>query len=217
MFASLNGIVLLEGRISVPRCGAWHADLSIDGTSVPTGTLSLVVGSQTFSCTALARPATYAGTSYLRVVGGKGGLPKQVPAQQFVGTDGKTIVSQTLSAVGESLSSTSSLGMGVDSWNRAAGQASTALSKFANAAGLSWRVLVDGTVWVGSETWPNAGLNPSSYIQSDNFPSEAFIEIALEDPTLLPGTLFLNRRVSMVVHDVGSDGSRTKVWFEGDS
>jgi hypothetical protein len=83
---TLNTIPVVEGRLTVPWSGLWHADLLLaHPPPVPTlGPQTLLVGTATWVC-AIIREATYAGQRRVRVVGGAGGWQSTVPAKQYGG------------------------------------------------------------------------------------------------------------------------------------
>jgi hypothetical protein len=82
------------------------------------------------------------------------------------------------------------------------------------APGASWRVLPDGTVWLGPETWPDSGLTVDDYQILDEEPRQFLALLGVEAPILLPGTMLGDRRVSRTEHVVDAEGVRTWAWFE---
>jgi len=76
-----------------------------------------------------------------------------------------------------------------------------------------WRVLPDGTVWLGLESWPAVHMPDVDLLSED--PRAHTAVSGTDSPTLLPGTLFLGRRVSMVEHQVQPESVRTLVGLAG--
>ncbi len=78
-------------------------------------------------------------------------------------------------------------------------------------AGTAWRVLPNGKVWVGAESWPDSGVD---YEELGELPHELRMEITTEAPTLLPGTSLGGRHVSYVEHRIDSSSLKTLVLLE---
>ena len=75
----------------------------------------------------------------------------------------------------------------------------------------TWRVLLDGTIWVGQESWPEADVDLELMELS---PPEDRAMFKCEAPSLLPGTTLDGRRVSRVEHLIGEASVRTVAYFE---
>jgi hypothetical protein len=79
----------------------------------------------------------------------------------------------------------------------------------------TWRVLPDGSIWMGVETWPDSGLlEGDDYQIISEDPMRAEAVLGVESPVIMPGTLLGGRRVSYVEHRLNSPETRTIVWFE---
>jgi hypothetical protein len=65
-------------------------------------------------------------------------------------------------------------------------------------------VLLDGTVWLGFESWPTATLPDTVQIATD--PEQQRITIASDAPAILPGTIFQGSRISRVEHSIAALG-----------
>jgi hypothetical protein len=76
-----------------------------------------------------------------------------------------------------------------------------------------WRVLSDGSVWMGTESWPSAKL-PDGADVLERFPSELRVELGVQTPTLMPGVnLDGVGKVAAVDHWVEHDQVRTDAWL----
>src|SRR5690606_8683873 len=95
-------------------------------------------------------------------------------------------------------------------WVRTSAPASTCLGTLLAAAGLSWRTLTDGTVWVGQETWPESTLE-HEVLDEDHAGGAAVIWSQAFGP--LPGETWRGRRLRCVQHEVEASRSRTTVWW----
>jgi hypothetical protein len=117
--------------------------------------------------------------------------------------------------VGEVLSPSSdagALGQMLSKWIRMSGPALGELEALLGEAseGRVCRVLADGSVWVGKETWPEA-TPKATVLQDLRWCGQ--VELGVEAPELLPGTTFMGRRVEHVEHRVSPESVRTIVQF----
>jgi hypothetical protein len=85
----------------------------------------------------------------------------------------------------------------------------------------SWRVVPDGSIWVGYETWPVVNLDNTAYLKSD--PSHSSIMIGSYDPDIAPGEILQfstgiqdqqNLKVSVVTHNISSGRIQTSILYE---
>lgn len=82
-YASLNGVRLTSATVSIPRVGAWVADVALaDAPKTTTGPQALVVGDLVMSG-AVVRGTGYAGAGWVRLVGGRGGWSSTVSARAY--------------------------------------------------------------------------------------------------------------------------------------
>lgn len=203
MPSTANGRPLLSATITMPRVGAWHADVEVDGNTALEGPVRLIVSGQEFRGTAV-RSGALAGRVRARIVGGGGGLSRELPARNY--TSGPTVRAIVEDMLGdtEKLSPQSDpavLSTVLPKWQRLAGLASHALVALADRVEATWRVLADGTVWIGRETWPE--VNPQHDLIDEDWVG-GIITIAPRAPTLFPGVTFRGHRIEQVVHLFGS-------------
>jgi hypothetical protein len=216
----LGDVPVLEGKISLPRQGAWHAELVLDGDTAPDGsvTLQIVSGDNTVTLSGFAyRTGVYQGRASVRVVGGAGKLAAVVDAKYYSNATVQTVLSDVMNDSGESLSSDvpqSLLSQSLALWTRREGPTRSALDALARSLGVGWRVLTDGKVWLGADSFPDAPM--FDYELMRTIPSEGRSEIAPDayPAGLLPGTTFLDQHVSFVEHAIARRTTRTGVWFE---
>lgn len=216
----VNGHGVVDGRIWFPRTGAWHAELRVDSTDPVTGavTISIADGRLVLRGT-VWRGAEYVDTSFLNIVGGAGGLRSIARARAYTQTSLRIVLGDLLAGAGEKLSPTSdaaTLARPLAAWTTPALPVGQAIARALRSAAptASWRVLPDGTIWVGPETWPDSGLTTDDYQIMDEDPRQLTAELGVEAPVLLPGTTLAGRRVSRVEHVIGAEGVRSIVWFE---
>jgi hypothetical protein len=193
-----NDIPIIRGALHQPRVGEWSADLLVDSDQIPTGFVTLSADGGTWSLKGTAfRLGVFVGTVSLRVVGGAAGLSpppagqgKILPAKQYRGVTLRNILRDLCAATGETLSAdsaTSPLGQLVQSWTRMPGSGKSALRVLLDQYGLDWRILSDGTLWVGTDSWPDAPAHEFNVLGRAF--AEGRIQIGYDRPFLMPGTV----------------------------
>jgi hypothetical protein len=226
VLSTANDLSILEATIHLPRSGVWHADLTVDtGTpSQVTGAvaLSLFDGQLALAGTSWRPPQLWRGVTRLRWAAGAAGMSTPIGPQGYASAPYSLIVGDILAAAGETLSATSMPLATRTAWVRLAedngtASAGTCLQAVVDELGAVWRTLVDGTIWVGAETW--AAWTVTDYQVTDSQPEDDRIELVTSAPTLLPGMSFtpgdaMGGNVGRVIYRVRSDAIRTEVFFE---
>lgn len=220
---SIAGLPVMEARINIPRAGPWTAELAVDAANalqVPQGSRqaleisSPIAGSMEFEGTVF-RGGTYAQNVTLRMVGGAHAMSEKCKAHFYQDAPLQQVAIDILADVGESLSPTSTpsvLSAQFPFWATIAQPAGMALSLLAGAVGATWRVLIDGTTFIGIDQFQKSAL--TSFQLVDFRPMDGWQAIAAELPDVFPGESFNGFKVSSVEHAVNSRGSRAKIWFE---
>ena len=158
------------------------------------------------------------------IVGGKGGLNKAVTAQHYYQTPAMNIVKATLELVGETLA-TDSTGLNtVINYPRRAVSASRCLDELCDVLGLIWRVKLDGTVWLGTYTWPTA--KTTFVYQRSNNENDAKLMPDVGQPLLEPGTTIVldssaaataeeksAQKIGVAMYTISDSLSKAQVWF----
>lgn len=206
---------MISARVSLPRLGVWHADLTLDTPKTVTGAVTINLNGFTlvgFS----RRGGPFLDSSLVRVVGGKGGLATVIPSKGFVNVTRGQVLRDILQTVGESLSASSDaavMGVQLPFWAQSRGHAGKAVKQAVdNQSGAVWRVLPDGTVWVGIEVWKGSALAAHDVLRAD--PLVDTVQLYADTPNVVPGTVLDGRRVSYVEHVIEEDSIRTGVWLE---
>jgi hypothetical protein len=216
---------VVRGILTMPRLGAWQAALWLDADAAPAGKVEISAGSLTLIGTAY-RPHDDGGNLHeqgglvrLRVVAGAGGLRKLARAKHYVSPTGRLVLAELAGDAGEAVSPTadaSVLGATlVPAWTTMGletGPMITALCEEL-APEASWRLLPDGTIWVGNETWPAADLGDDDPVQIDENPEEGWVTLAMDIPRLLPGTRVGWRKADLVEHVIEAGDYFAKVWL----
>ncbi len=208
---------VVSATVCLPRIGAWHADLIGDQLQNVTGRCTLQLAPGISLSGTVFRGGVYRDTWYARVVAGAAGLGQLAAPRFFERAPCRAIFDYLLGQAGEARAAgcdATFLATSLRSWTvlrGAVGQALAALAAFAGT-GLSWRVQQDGTVWIGREGWPAATL--SDWQETDRQPHLGSVEIATEEPLLMPGCTLSGERVSYVQHTIDSGRVRTRFFTE---
>lgn len=213
-----NNVRVLSGRIQLPRVGAWIADLALDtedtGPFLGAVTITAPAGDLELRGWAM-RPRLVEGHVEVRIVGGRGGLAKNVTPRHYRNVTLQLALSDALGEGLETLSTSVAASIReqlLPAWTRRAQTVGGAIAMLAGFAGAGWRVLPDGTVWVGTETWSDVDVDHDLLVETQ----EDLVEIASDTipASLVPGTTFRGARVSVVEHVIESQRVRTVVTFE---
>jgi hypothetical protein len=217
----VNGLPAFWAELRIPRIGAWDADVNVPreggAVALPPGPVVISVGTLTWAGF-VRRSGENKGTLSARIVGGMGGLSRTLLPRAYQGVPVRIPLTDLLAEVGERLSPTSDpaiLGTVLQKWNRAAGPAGIALASLLAASGAAWRVLPDGSIWVGRDLWLPSKL--VDYVYVEQAPNAGALEIVAATPSVYPGELFEMRRVSVVTHRFDGSRVRTRILFEEDA
>lgn len=217
-FPHAMGNRLLTAEVRMPRRGEWTANITLDqtedGAAPPTGPFYFEIEGLEWRCSVIpgrsGRSQGFGRTS-LRVVGGAGGLSHNLQVRNYGGgsTTGKTIVDDILRDAGETLSAETDsaiLAKRVEAWQRVEGPGRRALDRICDKLGANWRILRDGTVWIGNDEWPE--VEPDGTVLDDDW-GDGSIMVAPDTPTMVPGIVVRGQRVEEVVHSLSRAGLRT--------
>lgn len=213
---------VLRGRIHFPYRGAWFAPLVLDTATLPSGQVQIVVnGGFTLTGTIEQPSGVQLDAAHVRVVGGGGGLGTIVSPAAYENALLRDPLNAVLQQSGEKLSGTvdaSITSLLLSKWTHVAQRAADAIDRLAYAAGhalgkvVVWRVLGDGTVWIGADTWTSQAM-PSGSDVIDYFPEEGRYELGVEAPWLMPGVNVTGiGNVAAVDHVLEHDGNRSHAW-----
>jgi hypothetical protein len=215
-FLTFNDRAALWAEIAMPRAGAWVARCTLDATTSIEGRVTVRVhdGGMTLAGT-VVRGGVAADTAAITVVGGAGGLYRPVAPVSYRSITVRTLLVETLAAGGEQLAGTSDpsiLGTVLPKYVREGGRVIDAIRELMETLGTTWRMLPDGTVWVGRDTWPAAPA--FGYEVLEESPDRMTSTLGVESFRALAGTTLDGRRVSQCVHRLYDGMARTTVLFE---
>lgn len=197
----------ISAELRMKRMGAWYCELDLDQDEVETGKVKFVLDDIEFTGTALPEQSGKDGSrAKVKVVGGNGRLSRKVAARSYSGGVGikiGAIVRDILRDCGEDLSDLSdgpTLDRKLPRWQIAEGSAEDALTLLAEKTDSAWRVLRDGTVWFGEETWPE--VEPDGTLVNESW-SSGSLTLASDTPNMVPGTVYQGQKVERVTHRYG--------------
>lgn len=214
-----SGVPVSSARVTMQLQGCWVLDLVASDQVAPGPVTVLIQDGLSFKGTA-ARGGVWLDSDFMRVLPGAGGMGKIAKAKAYRNVTASVIIKDLLGVAGETLSSTSSskvlktqfpfYSVNAD----AVGRCLSAILQDPRMAGATWRSLPDGTVFVGTETWPDSGLlAPAAYQDIDELPHQGRAELGFEAPVLVPGVSLEGRHVGAVEHVIDGEKCRTTVWF----
>jgi len=218
--ATINGFDIIEADITLPRRGRWSAVVAVDAQAADQllGRVTVDVDDGQLRLVGTAfRGGAFADQVKLRVVGGNAGMLKQIGPRAYQGVPLRLPLQDALAEVGEALAPTSDaaiLDLQLQRWARLRGECMAEVVALLARSGapsiVGMRFLPDGTLWVGTETWPEVNIDHDLLVDL-HWAGQAVIGV--EVPTLLPGTTFLGRKVEQVDHHLGGTEVRTVVTF----
>lgn len=207
----LSGIPVVSGTITLNRSGRCGAALELEDTPPREGARVDLRGPGLALAGCVTRVGTFQDRYRVQVYGGTDGLTKPIPAQSFRSMPVSLLLDDMLGAVGErrSLSIEADLLARVlPAWVRPAGLCSDALRSLCKALGVGWRVTLEGSIWIGIDTWR---ASPATGELLDADPITRTIHAALDDMRLEPGTTWQGCKVESVTHTITSTGFRSDV------
>jgi hypothetical protein len=212
MSATVSKRNVLSAEIRLSRVGAWHCLVEVDGDTSLSGAAAIDVEGVQFSGWVKLSKG-FAGRTQAWIVGGKGQLAKVLDARHYSGTNAQTVAADICRESGETLASGLSLSQySLAHWERTKGQASHCLLALCDRLGLTWRIQLDGKIWIGAETWPT--VSPKVETEDEEWSSgwaQVYGEDFCENAKLLPGTTWDSHQLDEVVHYITPDSIRTIV------
>ena len=209
MTAALNNILATSARVYLPAWGVWYAEVDLDGEHTLTGAVSLVVADLTLVGTVLSGGPEN-GRSHYRVVAGKGGWGRTIPAKSYAndaGVKASTVLLDAADACGETiLASTLPTTRPGPAWVRDETRARATLDHIAPRG---WYVGEDGVTRIGART---PGTLPANVTHGPVDLARGCVELASESiAAILPGIVVDGLTAVDVLHEVSSEGLRSTV------
>lgn len=222
MTVLVNGIGVRSGTITMPLVGAWHAAFSLDSdTGIDAGEIVTVeIGGGAILVGTARRGGVATEIAEVQVVGGAGGMSRDIEPRHYDNASARIIITDILAVAGETLSTSSDASLAtltLPKWSRVASSCGAALDAVLTAIGMTWRILDDGQVFVGTNAWTDLALADDVELLDE---SRATTRQCYADETLSarPGRTIDGVRAALVVHTVSPDAFRSDVWaLRGDS
>lgn len=207
---------VIDGKITLPRVGVWHAAFAVDsddqfseGDSV---TIGINDGAQFLNGT-VSRALLYQGLQQVRVVGGAGGMQTVVKPKHYQGPLTSDVIADMAKDAGEKVSANSDPGASIPGWTTIAATFGRQLAELIRPIdGSAWRILPDGSLWVGVEQWEDSDVPDDDWATLNYDHLNGIIDLGMVAPTLLPGTTFGQEKIDRVEHNISGDVVRTAAW-----
>ena len=206
---TLDGVSVLEARVTFPRIGVWVAEVALEAADAPSGRVRVAGGGLALGGS-VVRANAFHGRAEARIVGGAGGLGTMLPPKAYAGVPARVPLRDALRIGGEALAVEGSSRM-LATWVRAARSVGEEVAMLAALDGTSWRVLDDGGMWIGAEHWPEATSALEDLAACDRLGLRTYRP---GDFNLRPGSTIGGRRVSTVTYLFRAEDITVDVWFE---
>jgi hypothetical protein len=214
---TINGNAILSLCLTMPPSGPWHAKVESDADEL-VGAVTLDDDEGNVFHARVRRGDVVAGRHRAQIVGGAGkladGTLKVLEARHFRGVTVRTVVSEILAQASETLATSSEsalLNRPLNFWTIGPHSIGAALRALVEPLGGTWRVLADGTVWIGTDTYPQAPEQDRFELNADD--AIGVVRLAADALSLRPGVTLDGRRVGQVQHLLTDEGRRTDYWY----
>lgn len=201
-----NGIPLLSATMSIPKAGPWVIDVSTASPLASGDPVTVNDGAGDWMGTVKASGGV-AGIYHCRIVGGKGKLSSSVPPKHWRGSTLGAVLAATLADGGEIVSPLilpSVQATSLQFWTRTERSLSASLAALAEAAGLDWRALQDGTVWLGTgQPMPASPLDEQPLLLDTQL-DIGLLALSVESFSVVPGDTVADYTVTSVRYELGT-------------
>lgn len=215
-YPNASGVPMLGCKVVMQERGAWTASVTLDeeneSSEPPTGPFVIDVDGVEFRGTVVPdRTGAWGGKQKLRVIGGAGGLDTELQPRNYAGglTRLKTVVDDIMRDSGESLSpecDPAILATRLPAWQRSRSSAKESLDVLCAKLGLTWRVLRDGTIWIGVDQWPE--VEPTGDVMQEHH-SDGVVRVAPDFATLVPGIVVRGQKIKQVIHVIDENSKES--------
>jgi hypothetical protein len=214
----VNGQRIIEGRLVLPSEGIWTGEFRLDEMEPTSGNAAIQIGSSSFLGTVLESGA-FAAQNRCRVIGGKGKLSTvKLVARSYKEPTVKNVLQSIALDSGEVLSPTISptiLNLRLPFWTRKKDSTgSVCVKELCLKFGFIWRILEDGTIWIGYENYPKSP--PPIDQDTEELNASREWKYALVGSTEVfprPLTTWKNRTVEQIIFHLKGDSVRSEVFY----
>lgn len=207
-------LAVAEGDYLPGWSGNWTAHLELANlVPAPTGLVTLSWLGRELTGQVVRGGQTKSGRVFVLVAGGSGHLgqaaPPQLTARGYQNCPLSRILADLAADASESLSPTISaqvLSRTIASWPRRKVLASACLDDLARALGLVWRVLQDGTLWLGVPAFTESVVEQPMQLLDDQDPSQSTALYSLLRFGPLPGEAYDGQKVGDAHYRISASG-----------
>jgi len=202
----VNGLAVLSATIVQPLRGAWRVDCELDSTQVISGVATMTDNVNSWTGT-ISECTEFAGVLHTVLVPGAGSVQTALPAAAWTGASLRTILSDTLRAAGESLSSESdTLSDQWDHYVRLPCTLGVAMSRMATLYGGLWRYDDAGRVVIARAAYTSIS---QPYRVLHRHPRLGQMTIVSDTLFARPGQSLDGIKIDAVEHQIRASGVRT--------
>jgi len=217
----IKPLAVADGDYLPGFSGNWTAHLELsDLVEPPTGKITLTWLGRALSGQVLRGGRSTAGRVFVYVAGGNGDLgapiPPVLPAKAYRNVQVRVVLADIMVASGESLSSTSEasiMARSLATWPRRNDTACALLDDLARELGVIWRVLPDGSIYFGSNTFSETVSAQPLQQLDDQDPAYATGLYVPHSFGPLPGESYEGRRVGAAHYTISPEGPFVQLWF----
>jgi hypothetical protein len=193
------------GWLSMPRIGIWTGYVEVSGDAIPKGNIVATLAGVNMPCH-IQRCELVEGMVKMSLVGGAGGMGRPAKAKHYRNPIVRHVLADLVRDAGEVLSPSSpaaALNTPLGYWTTLVAPTGALVQALADTVGsdCAWRILYDGKLWFGRETWPTCPAD-TRIISQD--PHNATMVVGTEVSGIWPGTTIEGRRIDHVRHDFGA-------------
>ena len=216
MHVKVNGTQAIKAVVTYPLTGQWTSECVLDShTALDIGdSVSILIADVMEFVGTVIRAGAANGRSEIRVIGGNNKLGTVLKGKSYKKPTLGLVLNDILYDAGETLTDGTNdaiLAYAFPHWCRSANPARRELALLLAERDLNWRILPNGEVWVGDDTWSDSEID--SYLIENNDSKSGRIIIASDVPTLSPGETFMEKRIQTIVHMLDNAKLRTEVVF----
>lgn len=213
----LAGKPLTSLVLSMPRSGRWYLTGAVADTDAEPSETVAVTDDEgaALVCNIVAQAAD---SKRVAAAGGPATLRAETTARSYVDAEVKTIAADLLGSAYSKRSTPEIAKTRLPFWTRLGSHSghtvtvSEALRRLAEDVGAVWRVLDDGSVWIGVDTYPEIDDFDATVLEHDA--PAATLVVGLGALKLRPGQTWRGYRVGAVEYSLGGDeGLRATVYY----
>jgi hypothetical protein len=210
-----NGSIVTAGCLTFPYQGAWVLDLVVANPDGIVGACEVVINQGLTLKGTAVRGGAFRETTRIRVAPGADGLRKPARAVHYASTKRGSVLKDLLRAAGETLASSadqSALGAQLPFYTQLALPIGISVSALFAGSGAVWRMMPDGTLWVGKDGWKDSSLvEPDDYVDIAEDSNLAAIDLGVDARFPLPGQALEGRKVSSTEVTIKDGSTRARV------